>query len=122
MNIRKYFIGGVLGLFVLFGVIFWFNRLMDRQFEAGVESQRQATAVAVAEANKESQRLTDELNAANQTIVDMRAQRQQTVSNNTETVRTVIRTVTQDRPIYQDCKVDQDVVIHLNGLRSMSNE
>lgn len=117
--LRDFFLQNWKWLVPLIAVIIAFLWTKDHYYDLGQYEERIVWEAKVEAERKRNEELTKLLASSVDTfgkVVDER----NTERTNTEVIReNRINTIIQEKPIYQECKVDQEVVDEQNALKAM---
>lgn len=120
--LRDFFLQNWKWLVPLIVVIVAFLWTKDHYYDLGQSEERTVWEAKVEAERKRNEELTKALASSVATFEKVINERN-TERTNTEVIReNRINTIIQEKPIYQECKVDQEVVDEQNALKAMGPE
>jgi len=108
---------------ILVGLVYWYHtNAVNNAYEAGIEAEKQANAKRVAEQNKRNREFEEMMRGIirdfNQNLINEAAER----TAKTVKLTSGVEQIMVDKPIYQQCLVDPEVLNLRNQIRALGPE
>ncbi len=121
-GLKLYALIGIAAIVAVAGAIFWYNNQIENAKEEATLAVETRYKLDLAQANARADQLETSLKNTNKKLTEALAVKNTEVTEQAVKTETVIKTIIQEKPIYQECKVDAEVLDELNKLRRVGNE